>query len=144
MTEGLSDTASEPSSGTPRPLPSLAELEQALRASWGRDTCDEHDVPNWTAEHPSTGQCAATAYVVHDYLGGQLLGAEVHHPDGSLQGHHYWNLIDGAEIDLTREQFIAGEILQAPDVMDRIHPQPNPGADRYLLLRDRVERYLAG
>ena len=57
-----------------RPL-TLLEIQSAIRASWGSDTCDEHDQEQWTPEHPSTGQCAATAYVVHDLLGGRLLGA---------------------------------------------------------------------
>ena len=124
------------------PAITLAALEQALRSSWGSDTCDELDADHWSPQHPSTGQCAATAYVVNDFLGGQLLGAEVRNADGTLQGHHYWNLIDGVELDLTREKFVFGEILQQPDVMDRIHDHPNPGADRYITLRDRVRGLL--
>jgi hypothetical protein len=126
-----------------RPL-TLERLESAIRASWGRDTCDPSDQDSWSEEHPSTGQCAATAYVVNDLLGGKLLGAEVHHPDGSLQGHHYWNLFEGGlEIDLTAEQFCHGEVVQAPDVMDRIHAAPDPGAEHYLLLKARVVGRLA-
>lgn len=53
-----------------------------------------------------------TALVLQDLLGGELLVAEVLHADGSRQGVHYWNrLPDDAEIDLTREQFIAGEVV---------------------------------
>jgi hypothetical protein len=122
-----------------RPAISLSALEGAIRASWGSDTCDETDLEVWTPEHAATGQCAATAYVVNDLLGGRLLGAEVRFPDGTLQGHHYWNLFDhGLEIDLTLEQFRGGERVGTPDVMERIHPTPDPGARGYLILRDRV------
>jgi hypothetical protein len=125
------------------PAISLSALEEAIRASWGRDTCDENDVEVWNPEHAATGQCAATAYVVNDLLGGRLLGAEVRFPDGTLQGHHYWNLFDhGLEVDLTLEQFREGEQVGVPDVMERIHATPDPGAQGYLLLRERVMRSL--
>jgi hypothetical protein len=121
----------------------LGQIEAAIRSSWGADTCDELDAALWSPEHPSLGQCAATAYVVHDLLGGKLLGAEVRNPDGTLQGHHYWNLFPGdLEVDLTLEQFTHGETVQPPDTMDRIHDTPDPGAERYLILRDRVLRLL--
>ena len=145
MNNGALSTESGPAGRSPSgDAITLTMLEQALRLSWGSDTCDELDADHWSPDHPSTGQCAATAYVVNDYFCGQLLGAEVHNPDGTLQGHHYWNLIGGTEIDLTREQFVSGEILQHPDVMERIHDYPIPGADRYVVLRDRVRRRLSG
>jgi len=135
--------SSEMTDGRPRPL-SLRAIEDAITASWGPDTCDELDQDKWSPEHPAVGQCTSTAYVVNDLLGGQLLGAEVRHPDGSLQGHHYWNLLAGGlEVDLTLGQFASGESVLEPDVMERIHATPEPGADRYLALRDKVLRRLA-
>ena len=60
------------------------------------------------------------------------------------QGHHYWNLLNGGlEIDLTAEQFCHGEIVQTPDVMERIHDVPEPGAEHYLRLKARVVGQLA-
>ena len=130
------------SQGRHQPL-TLSAIEAAIRDSWSAETCDELDEESWSPAHPSVGQCAATAYVVHDLLGGRLLGAEVRNPDGSLQGHHYWNLLDGGiEVDLTLEQFRDGEVVQAPEVMERIHETPDPGASRYLLLRDLVRARL--
>ena len=122
---------------------SLVEIEEAVRASWGTDTCDEHDEASWSPARPAVGQCTSTAYVLNDLLGGKLLGAEVRNPDGSLQGHHYWNLLDsGLEIDLTLSQFSDGELVGVPDVLDRIHATPTPGAARYVVLRDRVRARL--
>lgn len=47
------------------------------------------------------GQCAVTALLVHDELGGAILRCEM--PDGSS---HYWNrIIAVGEVDLTREQY---------------------------------------
>jgi hypothetical protein len=42
----------------------LAEIEAAIRASWGRDTADKDD--GWTPENPSRGQCDVTSLVVQD------------------------------------------------------------------------------
>ena len=64
------------------------------------ETCDPSDAALWTPANPSRGQCAVTALVVHDLLGGLLLEAEVHHADGSPQGFHYWNRLAGLDVDL--------------------------------------------
>lgn len=64
----------------------LKELADELRQAW----------PN---RNP-LGQCAVTALVIQDALGGKLKRGMV----GAVS--HYWNeLEDGSEIDFTREQF---------------------------------------
>jgi hypothetical protein len=99
---------------------SLADIERVIRASWSRETCDPVDVDAWSPENPARGQCAVTALVVQDLCGGELLLAEVHYPDGSRQGLHYWNRLgEGVELDLTREQFGPDEIVQAPEPIER-------------------------
>jgi hypothetical protein len=101
-------------------LPSFADIERVIRASWSQETCDPVDLAAWSPETPARGQCAVTALIVQDLLGGDLLLAEVLYADGSRQGVHYWNrLPDGTELDLTREQFTASETVQAPDVVPR-------------------------
>lgn len=61
-----------------------------------------------------------TALVVQELVGGELLLADVYNDDGSRQGVHYWNrLAGGLEIDLTREQFLASEVVQTPQVAER-------------------------
>jgi hypothetical protein len=101
--------------------PSRAEVERAVRAGWTAASCDPVDLAGWSEASAARGQCGATALVVQDLLGGELLVAEVRHADGSRQGVHYWNrLEDGEELDLTREQFTDGEVVQAP------HPVARP------------------
>ena len=72
--------------------------------------------------------------------------AEVTNADGSRNGVHYWNrLPDGAEVDLTREQFRAGEMIGSAGEMDRppdVRRGRLPG--NYHLLRARLERVAAG
>jgi hypothetical protein len=99
--------------------PSRADVERAVRVSWTAASCDPVDLP-WSASNPSRGQCGSTALVLQDLLGGELLLAEVRNADGSRQGVHYWNRLDGGEeLDLTREQFAPTELVQAPRVVER-------------------------
>ena len=98
----------------------------------------------WSEANPAWGQCASTALVVQDLLGGSLMMADVHGADGTPAGVHYWNrLVGGLELDLTREQFRDGEIIGEP----REVPRPAdvtrgrlPG--QYRLLSLRVARQL--
>jgi hypothetical protein len=115
------------------------DLEAAVRAAWALDTCDPVDADDWSAAVPSRGQCGSTALTIHDLLGGELLIAEVIRSDGSRQGVHYWNLLpDGTELDLTRDQFAADEVIQQPRILRRPAGLPNRCAEQYLTMRHRV------
>jgi hypothetical protein len=104
---------------------------------------DPADVPRWSPANPARGQCGPTALVLNDLLGGELCVAEVRLRDGSRQGFHWWNLLAGVDIDLTREQFGADELVQEPRVLAR-PPRPlKRGAGQYLLLHSRVLGRLA-
>jgi hypothetical protein len=116
----------------------LGDIETAIRASWSIETCDPADVPTWTEANSASGQCAVTALVVRDLIGGQLLEAEVHFPDGTRQGFHYWNRLNGIDVDLTREQFIEHEVVMEPRVVEG-PPTVQWIVDRqYELFRQRV------
>ena len=113
----------------------IAQIEDAIRASWGRDTADRDD--GWTPENPSRGQCDVTSLVVQDIFGGELLAAGVFR-DGERVESHMWNrLPGGAEVDLTRDQFTNGEVLGEPSVRER-PAELEPGHPRY----HRYEAYL--
>jgi hypothetical protein len=100
------------------PSPSL--VEHVIRASWSAASCDPVDLDAWSPENPARGQCGVTALVLQEHLGGELLFSEVRHADGTRQGVHYFNrLPDGTEVDLTREQFRDGEVILAPEVIER-------------------------
>lgn len=83
----------------------LDDLEKALQKSWSKETSYSPDL--WTVGNPAMGQCAVTALVVNDYLGGEIVWADAVLPDGQKISH-YFNQIDGKEIDLTRSQFPEG------------------------------------
>jgi hypothetical protein len=52
-----------------------SELELALRAAWSRETSEDPD--EWSPANPSRGQCAVTALVIRELLGGEILIATV-------------------------------------------------------------------
>ena len=125
------------------PLTSLSVIESTIRAAWSADTCDPVDLPDWTPDNPSRGQCGVTALTVHDLLGGQLLLADVLRTDGSRQGVHWWNRLAGSiEIDLTRAQFTADEHVQTPWKVDRPPGEPTRLRGQYRLLSSRVHTAL--
>jgi ADP-ribose pyrophosphatase YjhB (NUDIX family) len=128
------------------PLTSLTPLETAIRSNWSVWTADPVDQPTWSSTNPAQGQCASTALVIQDMLGGQLLLADVRHQDGSRQGVHFWNrLSDGMELDLTREQFTGGEVIGEPRMVDRPTDVTRGRlAGQYHLLAARVAGRLQG
>ena len=79
----------------------INELEKILEKSWTKET--SADPENWIPENPSWGQCAVTACIVNDYFGGKIVWTNVNIAGQDIS--HYFNNIDGKEIDLTRKQF---------------------------------------
>lgn len=103
-----------------RVVPTVAELEQALRASWSRDTSDDPD--GWSPENPALGQCAVSALVVRAVLGGTLVIATVLDREGERtpDGHAWVVLEDGRAVDPAFEQFVDGEGLGEPIVCEPV------------------------
>jgi hypothetical protein len=122
-------------------------LEGILQQAWCRESST--DPEHWTPENPAWGQCAVTACVAQDYLGGRIVWADATTPDGAKYSH-YFNNIEGKEIDLTRRQFAQGTLI--PAGIDKAKNFPTtrhyvlsfPATqERYLLLKDRVEGILS-
>jgi hypothetical protein len=119
----------------------LESLEKAIKESWDRETCYPDCVNEWTPENPAWGQCAVTALVVQDYLGGKLLYCQ--------HNHHYWNrLPNQEEVDFTRIQFPSGTVLCLDDIKSREYVLESEAAvkattpQRYHQLKERVEKKL--
>ena len=108
-------------------------LFDVIKSSWTRTS--SYDPEGWDRSNPALGQCAITALVVQDYLGGELRRAS----DGD-KTTHYWGVVDGREVDLTLEQFDEPPTwTEAPTRVDREHILAWPDTRRrYIELRDRV------
>lgn len=116
----------------------LSQLEQAIRSSWDRETAEGPD--EWSEDNPALGNCAVTALVVRDYLGGRLVVAGVVR-DGVRVDRHVWNVLpSGLAVDLSRDQFRDGERLEAPQPLDE--PAVPGTQERYELLAARVRERL--
>lgn len=127
-----------------RPPINLERLRPILRASWGADTCDPHDVPDWHPDNPSRGQCGVTALIIQDLLGGELVLGEVIAGDAKV-GYHYWNrLPDGRVVDLTADQFHPRETVVGAQVRQRPPGPPGRCRQQYEILRQRVRFALDG
>ncbi|WP_329038913.1 hypothetical protein OHT61_15615 [Streptomyces sp. NBC_00178] len=115
----------------------IADIEAAVRASWGADTTTPEHRPRWNAANPARDQCGVTALVLHDLLGGELIRGEVR-VDGERVDFHWWNRLGmGVEVDLTREQFEAHERVSGGVVIERPAEIVRLRAE-YELLRGRV------
>ena len=119
-------------------IDSFATLQDALRSSWGPDTCYPVDLADWHPGNPARGQCGVTVLVVNDLLGGDLVMADVSYADGTRQGVHYWNRIGLLDVDLTRGQFTSDEHVGAGTVLPRPTHAPTRCREEYELLRTRV------
>ena len=127
---------------TQQAKPTFDDVVGALQRSWGLDTCDPHDHEYWHEGNPSRGMCIVSALIVQDYFGGELLEAMVH-VEGTQQGYHTWNRLDGVEVDVTRAQFAPDEIVGEPYVVPRITGPDMRMAQQYEILRQRVEAELS-
>ena len=119
-----------------RSAPLAGLLAQAIAKCWSRET--SYDPDAWCPENPAWGQCAVTALVVQDYLGGSLLS-------GNVEGfQHYLNrLPDEMEFDLTLHQFGAPRCISQLREADRNYVLSYPDtARRYRQLKSRVESEL--
>jgi hypothetical protein len=111
-------------------------LAGALSGSWSRDT--SYDPLSWCPQNSAWGQCAVTALVLQDFLGGDLMTGEVN------GFHHYWNLLPtNSEVDLTLQQFDGVERIEHRKKADRAYVLSFPDTKRrYRKLLSRVQNAL--
>jgi hypothetical protein len=123
----------------------MTKLEEdvivAVMRCWDKDTT--HDPDNWTEENMAYGQCAPTALVVQDYLGGNIRQGT------TKSGHkHFWNYVQISDtwfiLDVSEVQFVDDEINHY-DFKSRSRNsllKIKHVKDRYEILHSRVEKLL--
>jgi hypothetical protein len=126
-------------------------LNRAFLTMWDVKSSNS---PAWTRGNPPLGQCAVTALIVQDYLGGDLLRCVVNKPNkASLKGQtvtqisHYFNLLpDGIHLDLTWDQFGGldkNRYSGKPEIREREYVLSfKETLDRYEYLKEKIEHYL--
>ncbi len=118
-------------------------IKKTLRWCWSRETASPGCQAAWTPENPGFGQCAVTALLVQDLLGGELMRTEV-----PGFGSHYYNRLDsGMPVDLTCHQFPEGTDVPAgePVSRDRVLKSPRAvqagTAERYERLKEAYKAH---
>jgi len=89
----------------------LLDLFVAIQKAWSRET--SADSEHWSTENPAWGQCAATALVVQDFLGGKLMRMNLsssQYPEVAAMRSHYFNRVpmkfgNPEDVDFTKSQF---------------------------------------
>ena len=100
----------------------IKNILKALEKSWCKETCYPPMRNDWVESNPAYGQCYSTTLIVNDHFGGKILKAKF--ADGT---GHFWNLIDGKEVDLTRSQFSEDEKIPKPVVLSRTEVEKRYG-----------------
>lgn len=113
----------------------LDELKKAIEKSWSKETCYPNIRDTWNESNPSTGQCAITVLIVNDFLGGKIMRTMCNGIS------HYYNLVNGKVIDLTKDQF-EGEIpnYEIGEERSREYLLSSPDTtNRYKILLEKVK-----
>ena len=77
----------------------MKTLLEKLQKAWCKETAHPAYQEKWSEDNPAIGQCAVTALIVQEKLGGDIMACKVG------RSSHFVNVIDGAIVDLTLSQF---------------------------------------
>lgn len=122
----------------------IDRVRQAIERSWSEATCAPGQ---WNPAVPAQGQCEVSSFVAWTHLGGDLVLGQVFR-NGEFQEHHYWNRLDGVDVDLTRAQFsdehrIEEVVAMTPEEVHAKRPEIHAElAGRIELLESEVARHL--
>jgi len=121
--------------GKAKPTQDKKAILEKIEKGWTKDTSYWPD--RWSSENPACGQCAITALIVQENLGGDLLRTEVE----GFGSHYYNKLPDGTIVDLTKKQFPSDAKMSAPSVKKRQDIlQYKKVEKRYVALKENIEK----
>ena len=114
-------------------------LYDILIKIFDRDTCAPRMRDSWSENNRTLGQCSITAFLAQDIFGGGVYG--ILRPDGNF---HCFNKVGKCVFDLTSAQFGTEKLVYTFDYPQKreIHFKKEEKYQRYLLLKDRHEKYL--
>ena len=99
---------------------------------WDNKTSRPDEIYNWFLN--GYYQCATTTALLNELYGGEVMMGEA---DGRK---HYWNRINGVDVDITRRQFDAGTVITNIQVINKnLLVTDEWMAQRYQALRGRYD-----
>lgn len=119
----------------------LAILGPRICSVWSRETASPSCQERWSEEVPALGQCAVTALLLQDLIGGEIVRTEV-----PGFGSYYYNRMLFGNVDLTKDQFPAGTaiphgvVVDAAQVLDSESAKTAKTRERFELLKERFYR----
>ena len=123
----------------------LQILKKLLEKARGEDTCFPLLANGWNKGNPSYGQGCVTSLLVNESFGGDIIFTTAILPDRS-EVKHYYNSIDGEDLDLTWHQFPEGTTKGSKEMqtIDHILNLPDNEKQRYELLKRRIGASVKG
>lgn len=107
-----------------------------LRQAWCKETAHPSYQKNWTEENPAYGQCAVTALIMQEIIGGDIYECTVN------RKKHFYNVApDGRTYDFTQEQF-GGACIIYDNIKERTREsllKVTNVKERYELLKSRMK-----
>jgi hypothetical protein len=108
----------------------INKLEEILLKVYDKSTVHRKYKSGWKKENPAYGQCVPTALLVQYYFGGDI----------HKYKDHYFNVINGEVIDLSKSQ-----LTEPFDYSQGKKKQPilsqSQTQERFDILRKKVENY---
>lgn len=106
-----------------------------IKMSWTKDTAYPKCQEGWKNNHSSTGQCAVTALLIQELMGGDIVV--------NKRLNHYFNVVDGITIDLTKDQF-PSQTIEIDGVVERDTLLANKNTrDRFVGLRMNLQHLIS-
>lgn len=90
------------------------QVRRALERRWSAKTSACY---NPKIAPVSYGQCAATAIVICETFGGEILRSEIVRNDGTT-ARHFYNRISGQRLDFTEDQLNMSDYWSMPQYLD--------------------------
>lgn len=117
----------------------INKLEIMLKSCYSKDTCYPKYIEKWNINNPTCGQCAITALIVQEYIGGTIHKIRIQNNET-----HYFNIINKNIYDFTKEQFDLENIAiryESNELISREQILENENTNkRYKILKQKLEK----
>ena len=126
-----------------------SDLENAIQKLCSKDTCWPPIAEQWESQNEEGnslfGHCVMATLVLGDYVSNiQYVKSDIRFPDGKLvEGCHYFALLNGEELDITRFQFPDRTMIINKEIVSRdyILSLPDGEKERYEIFKQRVDEF---